>query len=93
VVGVHDMEPYVSVQHLRHEGIECTTACGNRVQDLRTVSISLDRMLDGLNLAAYAADAIKHLVLVAKYVRQQLPPSIIEIVYPTWYIVQKSPRR
>ena len=74
MVGIHDVEPYVPVQHLRHEGIEGAPACGNRVKDFRAVSLSLDGMFDGLNLPAYAADAIEHFLLVPKYVGQGPPP-------------------
>ena len=78
VVGIHDMESYVPVQDLRHQGIERAPACGNRVQDFRAVSLSLDRMLDGLNLPAYAADAIEHFLLVPNDVCQKPPPEIYE---------------
>ena len=65
------MESYVAVQDFRHQGIESATACGNRVQDFRAVRLPLNRMLNGFDLTAQAADAIEHLFLVSKYVRQK----------------------
>jgi hypothetical protein len=88
VVGIHNMKSYVPVQNLRHQGIEGAPACGNRVQYFRAVSLSLDRMLNGLNLPAYAADSIEHFLFVPKYVRQKTPPQFPRIVYPTWYIIR-----
>jgi hypothetical protein len=57
------------------------------MQDFRAVSFSLDRMFDGLNLPAYAADAIEHLLFVPDYVRQEPPPQFSWIVYPTRYMI------
>lgn len=65
------MESYVAVQDLCHQGIECATACGNRVQDFQAVRLPLNRMLNGFDLTAQSADAIEHLFLVSKYVRQK----------------------
>jgi hypothetical protein len=85
------MESDVPVQHLRHQGIERTTAGGNRVQDLRTVSLAFDCALDSLNLSANAADAIEHLLLIPKYVGQWPPPqlsanSIPHMVYNSLWV-------
>jgi hypothetical protein len=77
-VGIHDMESYVPVQNLRHQRIERAAACGNRVQNFRAVSLSLDRMLDGLNLPTYATDAVEHFLLVPNDVCQKPPPKIYE---------------
>ncbi|HUB82669.1 MAG TPA: hypothetical protein VMB03_27920 [Bryobacteraceae bacterium] len=52
------MESYVAVQNFRHQGIESATACGNRVQDFRAVCLPLNRMLNGFDLTAQAADPI-----------------------------------
>jgi len=77
VIGVHDMESYVPVQHFRHQGIERTAASGNRVQDFRAVSLALDSFLNCFHLTTNPADAIKHLLLVPKYVSQKPPPNIL----------------
>ena len=74
MVGIHDMKSYVPVQHLRHQGIERTPACGNRMQDFRAVSLSFDGMLNGFHLSSNPADTIEHLLLVPKYVSQEPPP-------------------
>ena len=71
------METYVTVQYFRHQGIERTPARGNRVQDFRAVSLSFDRILNGLNLPANPADTIEHLLFVPKYVSQEPPPNIV----------------
>ena len=83
------MESYVTVQDLRHQGIERTPACGNGVQNFRAVGLPFNRILDGLNLPAYAADAVEHFLLVAKYVCQSLPSYTLQIVYPAWYTFGK----
>ena len=80
LVGIHDMESYVPVQNLRHQGIERTPACGNCVQDFRAVGLSLDGVFNGLNLPAYAADAIEHFLLVPKYVGQEPPPQSLDSI-------------
>jgi hypothetical protein len=74
VVWVHDMEPNVPVQNFRHQCIERTPACGNRVQDFRAISLSFDGVLNGFNLPTYAADTIEHFLFVSKYVSQEPPP-------------------
>ena len=74
VVGVHYVESDVPVQHLRHQGVECSAAGGNGVQDIGAVRFPLDGVLDGLDLPAQAADAIEHFLFVADDVSQKPPP-------------------
>jgi hypothetical protein len=64
------MKTDVSVEDLGHQGVDRAAAGRNRVQDVRTVRLSFDRVLNGLYLSPDPADTIENLLLVSQYVSQ-----------------------
>jgi hypothetical protein len=70
LIRVHYVEPDMPVKDLRHQGVDRSSARGDRVEYVRAIRFALDRGFYGLNLAANSTDAIQHLLLVTNDVSQ-----------------------
>jgi hypothetical protein len=65
VVGVHDVEADVALDHLGHEALDGPVAGGDGVQDGRAVLLLVNGLLDAFDLTPDAADAVEQFLLVA----------------------------
>jgi hypothetical protein len=46
------MEPDVTLQHFRHQSVQCATASSHVLQHTGTLLVGVERSLDGLHLPA-----------------------------------------
>ena len=88
MIRVDHVKSDVAFDDFRHQGIDCAAGGGNRMKNMRTLGACLERLFDGLNLSAYAADTIQQFVLVSKDVCQGLLQLSQRIVYPGRYSVK-----
>jgi hypothetical protein len=71
LVGVYHVKADVPVEDLGHQRIDRAAAGRNRVEDVRTICLAFDRVLDGLYLSPNSPDAIEDLFLISEYVSQK----------------------
>jgi ankyrin repeat protein len=58
------MKADVSLDHLGHQGVHSSTACGNVVQYLGAFRLLVDRSFDGLNLASNSPHSIEQFLFL-----------------------------
>lgn len=77
----------VTFDHLRHQAVDGSTACRNELERLAAIPLSVERLLDSLNLASNPANAVAQFAFVPNRVSRVCPPMRVSTSIPPMGIV------